>query len=370
MEFSPWYVGAVAAVGVAVAAALLTGGGGEAGTPDAGETVNGSYKTTADGTRYTVHPDELVLGCSGKDCIPAIDDPSFTSAGAAGDWLADDDLVIGVEHDGEARAYPFRILNVHEIVNDEIGGRPVAVTYCPLCRSGLTYSRQVDGRTLTFGVSGRLHNANLVMYDRQTETYWSQIQGEAIVGPLVPGTLELMPSTTEWSQWRDAHPETRVLSRDTGIYPASTYDRDPYSGYATRDQVGFGVDAVDDRLHSKTLVHGVVAGGRAVAYPEDTIEAQDVINDRVGGVPVAVVEDQRDGGIRAFRRQVNGSTVRFSAAEDGLVDGSGERWTFDGAARSGPHAGASLERLPTHGFYWFAWSTFHPDTDVYNATEE
>lgn len=170
-------------------------------------------------------------------------------------------------------------------------GTPVAVTYCPLCRSGLVFDRRVNGTTLEFGVSGKLLNANLVMYDRQTETYWSQLDGSAVVGPLVPRQLTVLPNTvTTWAEWRESHPDTEVLSRNTGIYPKSNYGSNPYGGYADREGVGFGVDDVDDR---------------------------------------------------------------------------GTRWNFDGVALEGPHEGSQPEQLNSHGIFWFAWSEFNPETEIY-----
>lgn len=330
---------------------------------------SGDFETTADGVRYTIHPSELEQGCpGGKDCIPSIDDPRFQSADGAA-WLSPNDTVIGVEVDGESKAYPLRILNVHEIVNDELAGRPIAVTYCPLCRSGLVFSRSVAGTRLTFGVSGKLIDANLVMYDRQTETYWSQLEGQAVVGTLVPTELEPLPSSiTTWREWRRAHPETRVLSRDTGIYPAYTYDSNPYAGYENSNRVGPGVDRVDDRLPQKEIIYGVTVGETSRAYPQSVVDERDSINDEVAGVPILVVEDQRDGGIDVFARRQGNETLAFSVSNGTLVDDRGNQWSFDGEALEGPHEGARLERLSSHGFYWFAWSSFHPDTEVYEPS--
>lgn len=338
-------------------------------TPDA-PTNSSDFETTSEGVRYTTHPSELQQGCpGGKDCIPSIDDPQFQSADSA-TWLRPNDTVIGVEIDGETKAYPLRILNVHEIVNDDLAGRPIAVTYCPLCRSGLVFSRRAAGTELEFGVSGQLHNANLVMYDRQTETYWSQVEGEAVVGPLVPERLEPLPSSiTTWRQWREAHPDTRVLSRNTGIYPSETYETNPYAGYENSSRVGPGVDEVDGRLPPKEIVHGVTVGETAKAYPEDIVTERDVINDEVGGVQVVVLEDQRDGGVDVFVRRIDTESLTYSLEDDSLVDGDGNRWSFDGEALEGPHEGEQLERLPTHGFFWFAWSSFHPETDIYRPLE-
>jgi len=355
----------VVLVGFSAVGLALSGAPGQA-APEPPSADEADFQVTDDGTRYTVHPSQLLQGCpGGTDCIPSIDDPNFQSAGKA-DWLADEDLVIGVEMNGEARAYPLRILNVHEIVNDEIDGRPVAVTYCPLCRSGLVFDRRMNGSTLEFGVSGKLLNANLVMYDRQTETYWSQLNGSAIVGPLVPRQLTILPNTiTTWEKWRENHPDTEVLSRDTGIYPKSSYGSNPYGSYADREGVGFGVDEVDDRLPSKTIVYGVTIGNASRAYPEKRVESEDVVNDVVEDVPVLVVEDQREGGVKVFVREVDDETLHFSIEDDRLVDGAGNRWSFDGEALEGPREGTKLERLNSHGIFWFAWSEFNPETGIY-----
>lgn len=361
---------AVTLVGLLVASGIAVGLHPGVAGPEPPGADDGEYATTVEGVRYTADPDRLRQGCpGGMDCIPSIDDPQFQSPDDAA-WLDPSDRVIGVEIDGQARAYPLRILNVHEVVNDRLAGRPLAVTYCPLCRSGLVFSRQVRGETLTFGVSGKLLDANLVLYDRQTETYWSQIQGEAIVGPLVPTTLTLHPSTiTTWADWRRGHPDTQVLSRDTGIYPTATYGSNPYAGYEDSRRVGYGVGPVDDRLPPKALVYGLTVGGSSVAFPEATVRSADAINHEVGGVPVLVLEDPRDGGVSAFVRRVDDETLTFRAGEDALVDQHGDEWSYDGEALTGPRARERLDRLGTNGFFWFAWSTFHPETVVYNASD-
>ncbi len=350
-------------VGVALAGPPATD------TPDP-PPESGEFRVTDDGVRYTVHPSALQQGCpGGRDCIPSIEDPQYQSVGS-GDWLAPDDLVIGVEVNGEARAYPLRILNVHEIVNDEVGGRPIAVTYCPLCRSGLVFDRRVGGSTLTFGVSGKLLNANLVMYDRETDTYWSQLNGSAIVGPQVPRTLTQVPSTiTTWEEWRSGHPDSVVLSRDTGVYPTSVYGSSAYDDYEQRDDVGFDVENVDGRLHSKAIVYGIAVGDGARAYPRERVTERGVVNDEVGGLPVVLVQDHRDCGVAAFVRRIDNQTLTFELRNGTLVDGDGRRWSFDGEALAGPHEGERLDRLNSNGVYWFAWSEFHPETDVYGSEE-
>lgn len=354
-------IGVVAVLSVSAAAFALLQPDGEDSSSRV-EPVEGDFNVTEDGTRYTVHPSELLMGCSGMDCIPSIDDPRYTSVEEADKWMNDRDKVLAVELNGERKAYPLRILNLHEIVNDRIGGKPVAVTYCPLCRSGLAFSREVEGRTLEFGVSGRLYNANLVMYDRQTETYWSQVQGEAIVGPLVPTRLEIVTSEiSDWGNYSEAHPDARVLSRDTGRYPRSAYGRNPYGGYESRESVGFGVSEVDERLPSKEIVYGVSIGGESKAYTEDDIKTENLIQDSVGGEPVLLVEDQEDGGIAVFLREVDGQELNFSVENSGMIDSRGVKWSFDGESENGEQLG----RLNSHGFFWFAWSKFHPGTKIY-----
>lgn len=324
--------------------------------------VNSSEKvnTTTDGTKYTIHPDKLRQGCPSKDCIPSIDNPNYIDAENA-DWMNPGDRVIGVKGETESLAFPLKILSRHEIVNTEIDGEPIVVTYCPLCRSGVTYSRKVNGETLEFGVSGKLYNANLIMYDRSTESYWSQIRGEAVIGQRVPQKLELrFSSISNWSEWRKGHPETRVLSRNTGIYPASTYEGSPYEGYKNSDRVGFGVEDVDDRLEPKRTVFGISLNGSSKAYPEDVIRQEDLIQDSIGGVPVVVLENPSDGTIEAFVRRSNEKTLNLSLEGSELVSSEGESWDL-------AKDEIGLEKISTKGFFWFAWSKFHPDTKVYNA---
>jgi len=210
----------------------------------------------------------LVSGCfAGKDCVPAIDAPKFVSSAAA-KFVKDEDKVIGIVSGDEARAYPVKILNWHQIVNDKIGDKDVVVTYCPLCGSAAVFEAGVTG---DFGVSGMLLNNNLVMYDKKTLSYWSQMTGEALTGPQTGENLKKLPSSLQpWNEWRTAHPKTKVLSTDTG------FDRDynlyPYEDYEVSPVIYFPVERTDNRLPTKTLVFGVIdKDGKATAYPEDEL---------------------------------------------------------------------------------------------------
>jgi len=273
-------------------------------------------------TSASVELERLEQGCPRRDCIPAIDNPAFVPAAKAG-FLADDDLVLALSIDGDSRAYPANILNAHEIVNDTVGGEPVAVTYCPLCGSGLAFERVLDGEVVEFGVSGLLHENDLVMYDRRTESLWQQITGEAIVGPKTGATLDRVPLTmTEWQRWREAHPGTRVLTGPEGS--DAEYAGDHYADYARSDRLLFPVTHESERLGRKDVVFGFEPGGKPFA------------------VPASVLEDRQSLSV-----DHEGTRFRVTRADDGAVFAESEAGTIQAT------------RL-----YWFAWYTFHPNTDL------
>jgi hypothetical protein len=357
---------------------------GESGGGDGLAPTAGFDRTTTDGrvdpvgfgnVSLPVPEDELDRGAP-KDAIPAVVDPVF-----AADWrdvdatLGDAAQVIGVELDGVARAYPLSVLNWHEIVNDEFD-RPVLVTYCPLCGSGVVAERVVAGRTRTFAVSGYLWQSDLVMYDRESESLWSQLLATAIRGPLTGTSLELLPSTvTSWGSWRESHPETTVLvpppvSNTVRGRQTRDYDRDPYFGYESSRRVGIGFnDDVDDRLHPKTRVVGVAYGGVARAYPFPAVSEAGPVNDDVGGLPV-VVTVAVDGTMVAYVRRAGSETLTFAATDDeDVLAADGSRWdVHTGRALDGPHEGTALARANDRSpMFWFAWADFFPETEVYGA---
>lgn len=265
---------------------------------------------------------DVAWGCARQDCIPAIDEPRFDD----GAWLRDEDRVLGIVEGGEARAYPVRILNWHEIVNDDVGGVPIVVTYCPLCATGLTFERTVANETTSFGVSGRLYKNDLVMYDRATGSLWSQEIGEAIWGARHGERLTFIPtSTTSWGEWRAAHPGSTVLARpDT--YPAWRYDQYPYGNYEDEVRTLFPVENPSNALPAKEWVLGVFTDDASAAYREADVESRRLIRDTLDGRELVVV--WVDGAPRA-------------------------RWADTG----------ELPRQ-VHGF-WFAWHDFHPETRVW-----
>ncbi|MGH2655760.1 MAG: DUF3179 domain-containing protein [Actinomycetota bacterium] len=337
----------------------------------------------------TVDTDLIVPGGPPPDGIPPIDEPKFVDP-AEVRWLVAQEPVISVEVNGEAKAYPIRILMWHEIVNDTIGGEPVTVTYCPLCNTGIAFRRPtIDGALLDFGTSGRLFHSNLVMYDRQTGTYWSQATLEAIVGPLAGRRLEFLPAQiVSWGDWRAAHPSGRVLSQDTGFDRA--YGQNPYQGYdspGNDDPFLFAGDP-DPRLHATAHVLGVDASGRQVAFPYEELARQAVdgfsaAQTRVGGQDVVVFWKQgtasaldqpkiaasRDvGSATAYEPRSGDLLLHFEPAPGGFVDQeTHSRWDLFGRAVQGPLRGAQLRALPAVDHFWFSWAAFFPDTEIYRS---
>jgi hypothetical protein len=273
-------------------------------------------------TKKSVALRDLHQGCGARDCIPSIDSPKFVSADDAR-HVNDDDVVIALAWQGEYRAYPTRILDRHEIVNDTIAASPIAITYCPLCGSAVGIKRKVGGEITEFGVSGVLYNSDLVLYDRATETLWDQIEATGIVGPLSGEKLELVPVTmTRWSRWRDAHPDTLVLSEETGF--DADYSTDPYASYRNTDRLMFPVQNETDQMYPKTVVFGFEIDGESVAYTEKLLADHGRFKHELGENSVAVT--LRDDG-----------TVILEVAESG-------------------------ETYEPIRLFWFAWYTFHPDT--------
>jgi len=322
---------------------------------------------------------ELRSGGPPPDGIPPIDDPKFVPV-AGIDFLAENEPVMAVDVGGDARAYPVQILIWHEIVNDTVGGVPLAVTYCPLCNSAVAYDRRVDGRVMSFGTSGLLWNSALVMYDRQTETLWSHFNGEAIVGMLTGTELETFPvATVPWGLWRDAHPDGLVLSRDTGF--DRNYGSNPYPGYDDITSEPFLFEGeVDGRFTAMTRVVGVEREADALAVPLVLLREQGVVPVTVAGQELtvwwapgtvsaldegAIVDGDDIGATGVFVPVVDGTALTFTSSGGDFVDDqTGSAWNLLGMAVGGPLVGRQLEPVVHVDTFWFAWSAFQPDTVV------
>ncbi len=319
------------------------------------------------GIKHIVPLDKIKSGGPPKDGIPSIDNPKFVSAAEAA-FVSDSDIVIGLEINGEAKAYPLFILVWHEIVNDHVGGTPVAVTYCPLCYTNQVFERVLDGNVVEFGTSGKLYNSNLVMYDRLTETYWSQALGKAIVGELAGQELKIIPfDVIKWIDWKTLHPDTVVLSTQTGH--VRSYGVDPYGDYYTNPRIIFPVDNDDNRMHPKEIILGFKHGDAIKAFKQKDLEASSIINDKVGETFVLLVSQYQENA-RAFDRTLDGVVLEFEFAEGRILDtNTNSVWDFSGHAVSGPLKGSELERLAFSPGFWFEWVAFHPDTLVYGDTQ-
>lgn len=301
------------------------------------------------------------------DVIPPIDDPRYEGP-AGGDWLTPDDLVLGYIARDQAYAYPFKILNFHEIVNDDLGGIPVLISYCPLCRSGIVYDRRVSDMTLEFSNTSALYESDLVMVDRSTGSYWWQVAGEAIVGQLTGTRLEpLASSVATWEEWRSLHPDTRILSRDTGL--SRPYELDPFASFSDQVDAGefpfpVGEAARDNRLSPSTLVVGVAVDDEHRAYPVPLIDG--VANDVIAGAPVVVFVAADGTTAGAFSPLVDETTLQFSADGDGYVDDvTASTWTSAGRAVSGELAGTRLRQIPSRTTFWFAYVAAFPDVEIF-----
>ena len=310
----------------------------------------------------------LVVDVLPRDAIPAIDRPVFVSAGEADDFMSDDELVIGVVAGGVAKAYSTWLLDRHEIVNDVIGSTPIAVTWCPLCYTGIVYAREVDGRELTFGVSGRLWRENLVMYDRQSESFWSQAGGRAIAGPMKDSKLEMFPAEMmTWKQWWTLHPETLVLSKYVGGRLEGAADT--YADYHRSSRIGVTrtLGFSDSGLGPKERVLSFVMDGQAFSVPLAELSDDPVVTIETASGPLLIVGTPDGRTARVFVTESR-EWSHFGEREGRTIikDGElGSEWDgYTGRALAGPAEGRTLDQIPTTLSYWFAWKTFYPNTTI------
>ena len=319
-----------------------------------------------DGVKHLIPLDKIRGGGPPKDGIPSIDNPVFVGVDESR-FMSDSDTVVGVEMHGETKAYPLFILVWHEIVNDRIGDVPVSVTYCPLCYTSQVFERVIDGQEVEFGTSGKLYNSNLLMYDRFTESYWSQALGLAVTGELTGHRLDLIPfDIITWGDWKTLHPDTLVLTTDTGHI--RSHATDPYGSYYTEPRIMFPVEHRDDRMPPKDVILGFHQDDVYKAFRQNDIESNIVINDSVGEIPVMLVSLFSQNS-RAFERTVDGEILDFAYTDDKILDSqTNSEWNYDGLAVSGYYDGMQLKRMAIEPGFWFEWVAFHPNTLVFGDT--
>ena len=334
-----------------------------------------------------LRPEEIQWGGVVVDGIPALDNPKMLPADKAS-YLEAGDAVFGLAINGEARAYPLRILDWHEMANDVVGGVPVSLAYCTLCGAAIAYNGQAsDGETYTFGSSGFLYRSNKLMYDRQTRTLWNQLTGEPVLGELVNAdiTLDLLPVVlTTWQEWQNQHPDTLVVDVETG-FPRNYTAGAAYGNYFADSGTMFPVAQRSGLLAPKAQIYALRVEGTPKAYPLQDLADERVVNDTIDATNLVLVAAnglvqvegdnqyvgevtyQAGGEVRAYAR----ADHSFSSAPtaDELLDDKGQSWQVTEDALLGPN-GETLSRLPGHLAYWFGWYAFFPDTQVYGRTNE
>ncbi len=276
----------------------------------------------------TIPVSKIKDGGPPRDGIPSIDKPVFLKASQA--TLKNDERILGVYENGIAKAYPINILNFHEIVNDHFKDDPVVITYCPLCGSGIAFDARVNGEPKTFGVSGMLYNSDVLLYDRETESLWSQLKYEAIAGPMVGKELQILnTANTTWKAWKDKYPNSLVLSEKTGYN--RDYSQNPYPGYDNSTATYFSVSESDSRYHPKEMILGLQLNGKSKAYPFSELEKS---------------------GKKEIQDKFQGKNLRI---------------VYDADAKSAEILDGKGNPIPAVTNFWFAWFAFNPDTEVYTA---
>jgi len=339
-------------------------------TPDDGVTpVPGSGGNS--NNTWSIPQDEVFDGGPGKDGIPSVDDPKFSNVGDI-DFLAPDDLVLGIKVGNEVRAYPHPVLDWHEIVNDVINGTAIAITYCPLTGTGIGWHREIGNTTTTFGVSGLLYNTNLIPYDRSTNSNWSQMLLKSVNGDLMGDAIETYPLVeTTWQTWKTMFPDSKVMNSSTGF--SRNYDVYPYGNYKTNnDLLLFPISTDDGRLPRKQRGLGVIISEKAKFYPFDQFDADVTVKQDVfKNVDLVIVGSTGQNFLAAYERKLpDGTVLDFTAINESgnpvvMTDNEGNEWNLFGEAVAGPREGTAL--IPAQSFigYWFSWGAFYPNAEIY-----
>lgn len=338
---------------------------------------------STDFSRTIISFETIMSGGPPKDGIPSIDSPEFVTMQAADEWLGNKEAVLVLRLQGQVRVYPLQILMWHEIVNDSVDGVPVAVTYCPLCNTGIAFRSRIDGRDLDFGTTGRLRYSNLIMYDRQSETWWQQASGRGLIGQYAGRRLEMLPvSLLPWSEVRETSAAVKVLSKNTGH--SRPYGQNPYQGYDSNETPFlYAGPEISDEYEQMERVLAVRVEEDELAFAYTDLQEEKVIEREVGGRKVVVfweagTASALDSGQLSGGRDVGTAQAYFPAVEDGPAgessgrvelsfywDGedfldkeTGSRWSVAGRATGGPLEGTRLESPVTINHFWFSWSAF------------
>ncbi len=319
-----------------------------------------------DSTEWLVPQEEIFDGGPGKDGIPSIDTPNFSSVQDI-NFLEDTDLVIGYFNEGQIRAYPHDILDWHEIVNDDIANKSVALTYCPLTGTAIGWDRNVGNNKTTFGVSGKLYNSNLIPYDRNTDSYWSQIGLNCINGELFSTEIKTVPLIeTTWETWKTAYPNSMVLNTDTGF--SRTYGVYPYGDYITNhSRLAFPVEPLDDRIPAKERVLGLLSDAGNKSYRLSSFGNGKLVVDSIGDETYLIIGSQTLNFIVAYAIESDAEDWSYDPTNLPVIakDGSGNALTIHGDIVDGPLSETSLSPTVSFMAYWFSLGAFYPGIDIY-----
>jgi uncharacterized protein DUF3179 len=331
---------------------------------------NGDAPGSGNKNGWSISKDEIFDGGPGKDGIPALEEPTFIPAGEVV-YVNENDLVLGFVDGDKSRAYPHSILDWHEIVNDRLGESNITVTYCPLTGTGIGWNRKINGTVTTFGVSGLLYNSNLIPYDRETGSNWSQMRLDCVNGNLIGTQIKTFPLVeTTWKTWKEMYPNTEVISAETGHN--RSYGRYPYGSYRTSDDyLIFPVANEDDRLGNKDRVHAIVLEGGVRVYPLSSFGIEvSVIHDQLKGKNLVVVGNTEDNfAVSYLNDRGDGTTYSFTPVQNQypivISDEEGNLWDVFGTAVSGPRKGNRLAHASSFMGYWFSFAAFYPDLSIY-----
>jgi hypothetical protein len=350
---------------------------------------DGAWRT--DLSRRSIDLRELKPGGPPKDGIPALNEPRLTTARKARSWLSPREPVIVVESGGAARAYPLQVLIWHELVNDRFGARAILVSYCPLCNSAVVFDRSLNGQEYEFGVSGMLRESDMVMFDRQTESLWQQITGEAIVGSLAGRKLTIVPSqTVSFETFQTQFPDGEVLSRNTGFDRA--YGQNPYAGYESRGRpivtANISSTKIPMQLRRSPLerILAVSIDGQIKAYPFTVLRRAGVLEDHIGSASIVIFfddlvtgvldaarisESAKVGAAAVFSPEMEGRRLRFERSKHRIVDDeTHSEWNLFGLGTAGPLKGRQLAPVSHGEAFAFAWFIFRPDTELFRERSE
>jgi hypothetical protein len=317
---------------------------------------------------WLIPEEEVADGGPGKDGIPAISNPKFISVSEVS-FLLENDLVVGIQIGNLVRAFPHLILDYHEIVNHTIENTSFALTYCPLTGTGIAWDTSEFTLDKTFGVSGLLYNSNLIPYDRETDSNWSQMLNLCVNGELTGEEAKpIHVVETTWQTWKQLYPQSMVLSTDTGY--SRNYSIYPYGNYKTSDSLLFSVNKLDSRLPKKERVLGIIVGEKTRVYPLNTFDDPiKVINETFNDVQIVVAGSAEKNFAVSFERKLpDGTLLSFNPVEGELpvimMDNEGTKWDIFGKGISGPRAGIKLTPASSFIAYWFAWAAFYPGTEI------